>query len=673
MRSIVVAAVVAISVIVAAQEKPTAPFRSSVTLVAVDVAALDKDGRPVPGLTAEDFHIKLNGKLQPVRTLSYVRADEPSGVEAAPAVEISGRPVVTNAVPSKNPRIVVIAVDDLSFPPEGGRRTLLAAQAFVQAQPPDVLLGLTTTTGSVAVNPTLDRAPMLNALKHVVGSFIDPRKASSPESPGVGITEAIEIADHNNTSVQTNVIKRECPTVVSFGANGEPGNTYTNAVNQYATKCATDVMTASRFIATLVQGTTNRQIASLANALTAMKTAPGLKQMVVLSEGVATTQDFITLYEPVTKAASAAGVQLSFLMEDDDDVDMSAQGNGDNAVRQPVRGSASTVTRREDRRMFMSALQVLASATGGTFERVVTNPDGAFTRAALAGSAVYRLGVEAPAGASGSKPFEVAATVERGGVTLYTNREAVLPSAAARETAAEKVIAAVKHGQPYYAVPMRVAVARRRAAGDQVELGVGLAVPASVPGPLRVTIGVMDADGGLKQGVRVVPVPDGRGDYGLTVPMPVAPGKYRVRLAVEDAAGAVGSIELAIDAAFTPMGPVRASDLLTWWKDASGRPQFLALDDVPPAVPNLSAGLELYKTAGATVPADLKVKLALFAAGGAAPIAEIDVTPRQDGDAFRVESSLPLASLGAGSYVIRAVVSAGGQRLGEVSAAIRKG
>jgi VWFA-related protein len=676
MRSLVTAVMAAATVSLTAAQKPQATFRSSVALVSVDVTVLDKDGRPVPGLTADDFQIKLNGRIQPVRTLSFLTAGDdvkPAAPGRAPAPEISGgRPVVTNAIPSKDPRIVVIAVDDLSFPPEGARRTLAAAEAFVQRQPADVLVGLTTTSGAVVVNPTLDRAAMVNGLKHVSGSFIDPRKQPSPETPTVGITEAIEIADHNNSSVQRTVITRECPTAAPAVGTGDSGGVYSTAINMYATKCATDVMTASRLIATLVQGTTNRQIASLANTLSAMKGAPGLKQMVVLSQGVATTQDFVTVYEPVTRSASAAGVQLSFLMEDDDDLDMSAQNRGQNAVRQPVRGSGETTTRREDRRMFLAALETLASVTGGTFERVITNPDGAFARAAIAGSAVYRLGVEAPADASGSKPLEVSAAVTRNGLTVHANHNAVLPGAAPAESAADQVAAAVKHGRLFYGVPMRLAGARRRANGGQVELGVGIAVPATVQGPLRVTIGVLDAAGGLKQGTRTVPVPDGRGDYRLTVPMPVAAGKYRVRLAIEDAGGAVGSVETQVDAELTPMGSLTASDLLTWWKDSSGHPQFLALDQVPPGVTNLSAGVELYKPAGAAVPADLKVKLSIFAAGAPAPIAETDVVPRVEGDVLRIESSLPLAGLGAGAYVIRATVSAGGARIGEVSATIRK-
>ena len=37
------------------------------------VAEHDREGKPVPGLTADDFQNKLNGKQQPVRALSYVQ------------------------------------------------------------------------------------------------------------------------------------------------------------------------------------------------------------------------------------------------------------------------------------------------------------------------------------------------------------------------------------------------------------------------------------------------------------------------------------------------------------------------------------------------------------------------------------------------------------------------
>src|SRR4051812_40520684 len=81
MRVMVTILAVCLSVPVAGQQPPQTPtFRSSVTLVTVDVVVLDRDGKPVPGLTADDFQIKLNGKVQPVRALSYVQV----AAQAAP-------------------------------------------------------------------------------------------------------------------------------------------------------------------------------------------------------------------------------------------------------------------------------------------------------------------------------------------------------------------------------------------------------------------------------------------------------------------------------------------------------------------------------------------------------------------------------------------------------------
>ena len=55
-------------------DQGTPTFRSGVDLIQVDVTVLDKAGAPVPGLTAADFTVKINGKTQPVRTAAFVEA-----------------------------------------------------------------------------------------------------------------------------------------------------------------------------------------------------------------------------------------------------------------------------------------------------------------------------------------------------------------------------------------------------------------------------------------------------------------------------------------------------------------------------------------------------------------------------------------------------------------------
>lgn len=505
-----------------------------------------------------------------------------------------------------------------------------------------------------------------SGLSRIVGQFVDPRRASSPANPSVGITEAIEIAHYNNTSARDTAITRECLDGGNAIQTGEYG-IGSNAIGLYHTKCATDLMSAARLIASQTTGGTGRQIASIADAVEAMKGAPGLKQLILVSQGIATTRELAMVFRPITNAAAAAGVQVSVLMDDEDDMDASTQARGTSeAFGLLVSDSSITSRRREDKRMFGNALQALADTAGGTFERIVTNPDGAFMRAAIAGSAVYRFGVEAPPGTSSTSSLDVSAAVKRPDVSVHANRHAVLPGAIPAMSTSERVDAAITRGTPHFAVPMRVSVARRQADDAQVELTVGLAVPASVRGPLKVTIGVLTATGALKRGVRELPVPEGRADYSLTVPMPVAPGTYRVRLAVEDAEGRVGSVNTEVDARLTPMGTMLASDLLTWSTTATGQREFFTLDAVPVGVQQLGAGLELYRGAGESFPRDVHVALTISAEDGS-PIATVDLTPRVAGDRLRADATLPIGALPAGVYIIRATVLAGGQQLGEVA------
>src|SRR5690349_1300950 len=57
-------------------QEPQAPiFRPNTNIIRVDATVVDRDGNPVPSLTADDFEIREDGVLQTISSFKYVIAD----------------------------------------------------------------------------------------------------------------------------------------------------------------------------------------------------------------------------------------------------------------------------------------------------------------------------------------------------------------------------------------------------------------------------------------------------------------------------------------------------------------------------------------------------------------------------------------------------------------------
>lgn len=658
---------------IAAQQQTPPTFRSTTTLVTVDVVVLDNDGKPVKGLTADDFQVKLNGKVQPVKALSWVQVAEQAApltaTEVAPEEPI-GRHVATNSAPTGESRVFVLMIDDLSFAPGAGKSLFASAARFVDRQPATDYIGFTSSSGWGIVNPTRDRALVKNSLRRLTGEFNDPRRPMTTSTPTVSIYESMDIIDYNDQSTLRRVIAREC-----FGGDGNSIASQTTEVLISRNQCAGNALGAARMIAAATRSNTDRQVDAIVQTLRAMKPAKGLKQLVLMSQGIGVARNSLLDFEPIARAAAESGVQVSILVEEGDDLDLGDGGrSADNDRGESIGPPDSGLTgrRRDDQRMFRSAMQTLADASGGFFQTVIGLADTAFDRAAVAGSGLYRLGVEPPSDAPAGRAFSVGTSVKKSGVTVQANRTAVIPGPAPVVSAEEQMKAAIKEGQPLFNVPIRLAVALRRASAGQVELGIGLDVPSSVPGPLTMSFGLVSDKGELRTGTRPLAAPSDKSNYRFTFPMPVPAGRYQLRFAVMDASGSVGSIDVPVDAHLSTMGTLSASDVLTWWTDSTGKAQFLALDEVPQNVGALGAGIELYPQPGALLPSNVKVKMALMPVGKTVVAVEREVAPFSGGDMLRAEAMLPLADVAPGRYVLRATVTADGVVVGTSAAMITR-
>src|SRR5579862_3175015 len=87
-----------------APQNPQGPtFTSTTSLVLVDVTVLDKDGRPVPGLTADDFKVKLNGQERAVKVVNYQQiAAEPDATPDLPDATVDPKSVAAVVRPGRS-------------------------------------------------------------------------------------------------------------------------------------------------------------------------------------------------------------------------------------------------------------------------------------------------------------------------------------------------------------------------------------------------------------------------------------------------------------------------------------------------------------------------------------------------------------------------------------------
>jgi VWFA-related protein len=100
----------------------TTHLRISVNLAQIDVKVTDSKGNPVPGLTADDFELRVDGKAQKITHCDYIAGAAPKAPDGnrqpSPNVE---KPDLLRVVPMRPAdvrRTMVIFVDDLSHAAE---------------------------------------------------------------------------------------------------------------------------------------------------------------------------------------------------------------------------------------------------------------------------------------------------------------------------------------------------------------------------------------------------------------------------------------------------------------------------------------------------------------------------------------------------------------------------
>ena len=109
-----VACLAALSVsLIAQQQQPVPTFRTGVEITPVDVTVLDEQRRPIRGLKAEDFVVRVDGKIQRIAAFNEIEIPRASAKSAGWTQE-AVRDVTTNTL--DDPRLFVIVMDDRVAP-----------------------------------------------------------------------------------------------------------------------------------------------------------------------------------------------------------------------------------------------------------------------------------------------------------------------------------------------------------------------------------------------------------------------------------------------------------------------------------------------------------------------------------------------------------------------------
>src|SRR5688500_13886197 len=173
-----------------APPQPQATFQSGVDVVQVDVSVLDKDRRPVRGLTRDQFTIREDGRPRPIVAFTAVDLSEREVSSARASWVRDVTPDVTTNTMRPEGRLVVIMIDwSIRFADQVLAKRI--ATAAVDALGPDDLAAVVFSSGfgnaGTPQNFTADRSRLLASINRPwavalqnapVGPGHDPRNSN---------------------------------------------------------------------------------------------------------------------------------------------------------------------------------------------------------------------------------------------------------------------------------------------------------------------------------------------------------------------------------------------------------------------------------------------------------------------------------------------------------------
>lgn len=367
----------------------TSVFRGGVEVIAIDVAVVDRNARPVEGLGPEDFTVTVDRKPRTIVSTQFLAHGGGRSRDAgrpAPA-RAQGRP----SPPPPPGRDILIVVDEDSMDPGDGMLARRAAEKFLdRVAPADRVGAITIPRLPSSIQLTTNRGDVRKVLSRITTGKQDPALGY-----WIGLSEAFEIERNDETTIKR-VADREC--------QGD----YPTRIDK---ACVRDLLAEAHQAALQARLKAQRSLEALKQLADGLRQLEGPKTLVLVSGGLTQPESAASLGE-VERAFASAQVTLYTLF-------MESMQLGQ--ARRRVSPTPS-----EDDRWESIGIENITSASNGTLLRVIGTVEPAFERVASELSASYLLGIEVTAADRDGRPHQVEVKVKRPGVEVRARRQYVI-------------------------------------------------------------------------------------------------------------------------------------------------------------------------------------------------------------------------------------------------------
>jgi VWFA-related protein len=620
---------------VAAQEAPAQQIRSIVDVVSVDVSVTGDGGKPVVGLTAGDFVITVDGRPRRITSAQYVAAV--SDAQPTPSA------TATYSTNAASGRLIMLLVDLSAL---RGRASLEAASRFVSQLSPADRVGLIAFPGTGAqIDFTRDHASIRAALSRLSG-----QAESIQTNFRIDLADALA-AQRGDLLAINALADRECAGLrldeVAF--------------------CRNAVVTDATALATYTRQRTQNTLTALRTLTDRFADTPASKTLVLMSEGLLIDR----LSDLAWLGPGAARGQLTIHA-----VQVEAVGIEVSSAREASRPG-------NDRALGREGLTLVASATKGEVFPAAGGLDNAFVRLSQTLSGYYLLGFEPESIDRDGAPHKIKVDVPgRPGTQVRARNEFSIGRVAAKT---DEVLLTDLLQSPVVISDIGLKLAAftmRDTASAKLRVLMALEIDrtANPDGRLALAFALTDEKGQVL-GSRLDP--DVKGAIRPTDKvqpysnfiLSEAAGPLVLRVAVVDEQGRQGSVEHRFSASLTTVGEFQVGDLLIADERPNGEPS------TPKISGEFTSGivngyLELYSDSAdslknATVIFEVAQSEQSRALDGAA--AKVQPASADQPNRRALEGSVPTTLLAPGEYVIRAIISASGKRIGQLVRAFRVG